>query len=241
MSQSIKSCQFFKRPNNMAKTEHYHTQFEAGCFYHVYNRTIDKGKLFAKAENYIFFLKKYNEYLSGFVDTYAYCLLGNHFHLLIGILPEADIRANLEVFEKSDLGKKITQKKIPTDKKTVHELVSHQFKKFFQSYAMAFNKQQDRVGTLFQTPFKRALIDNDQYFTNMVYYIHSNPKKHGFVTDFKQYEWSSYQRMLIEKPTKLRKREVLNWFGGKESYLLFHTMDDSILPKNWNLDDDDQI
>jgi putative transposase len=42
----------------MAKTEHYHTQFEEGRYYHIYNRTIDKGKLFANEGNYIFFLKK---------------------------------------------------------------------------------------------------------------------------------------------------------------------------------------
>jgi putative transposase len=48
----------------MAKTEHYYTQFEAGGFYHVYNRTIDQGKLFANYGNYVFFLKKFDEYLS---------------------------------------------------------------------------------------------------------------------------------------------------------------------------------
>ncbi len=221
----------------MAKTEHYYTQFEAGNYYHVYNRTVDKGKLFANAGNYMFFLKKFDEYLSGFVNTYAYCLLGNHFHWLIGVLPEEEIRANLEKFEKSDSGKKIVQNKKQNSDKTLHEIVSHQFKKFFQSYAMAYNKQQDRVGTLFQTPFKRAWIDNDEYFTNMIFYIHANPRKHGFVDDFKNYEWSSYQRILMEKPTKLRKREVLDWFGGKDAYLKFHTINDITLPENWDLDD----
>lgn len=221
----------------MAKTEHYYTQFEAGNYYHVYNRTVDKGKLFANADNYMFFLKKFDEYLSGFINTYAYCLLGNHFHWLIGVLPEVEIRANLEKFEKSDSGKKIVQNKKQNSDKTVHEIVSHQFKKFFQSYAMAYNKQQDRVGTLFQTPFKRAWIDNDEYFTNMIFYIHANPRKHGFIDDFKNYEWSSYQRILMEKPTKLRKREVLEWFGGKDAYLKFHTINDITLPKNWDLDD----
>jgi putative transposase len=221
----------------MAKTEHYYTQFEAGNYYHVYNRTVDKGKLFANAGNYMFFLKKFDEYLSGFVNTFAYCLLGNHFHWLIGVLPEDEIRTNLEKFEKSDSGKKIVQNKKQNSDKTVHEIVSHQFKKFFQSYAMAYNKQQDRVGTLFQTPFKRAWIDNDEYFTNMIFYIHANPQKHGFVDDFKNYEWSSYQRILMEKPTKLRKREVLDWFGGKDAYLKFHTINDITLPENWDLDD----
>ncbi len=221
----------------MAKTDHYYTQFETEGFYHVYNRTIDKGKLFANEGNYVFFLKKYDEYLSGFVNTYAYCLLGNHFHLLIEILPEVEVKSNLEVFRKSDIGKTVVKKGTSNINKSVHDIVSHQFQKFFQSYAMAYNKQQERVGTLFQTPFKRVKVDNDQYFTNMVYYIHSNPRKHGFMEDFRQYEWSSFQRILIEKPTKLRKREVLNWFGGKEAYLQFHANQKGDLPKDWELDD----
>jgi putative transposase len=53
----------------MAKTEHYFTQFESERFYHVYNRTIDKGKLFANEDNYLFFLKKFDEYLSDYVET----------------------------------------------------------------------------------------------------------------------------------------------------------------------------
>ena len=67
-----------------------------------------------------------------------------------------------------------------------HQIVSHQFRKFFQSYAMSFNNQQQRVGALFQTPFKRALVDNDSYFTQLIYYIHSNAQHHGMVKDFRE-------------------------------------------------------
>jgi putative transposase len=221
----------------MAKTEHYYTQFESGNFYHIYNRTIDKGKLFANEDNYSFFLKKFDEYLSDYVETYAYCLLGNHFHWLIRILPEEVIREKLIKFEKENPAKILGKKKL-TSEKTIHEIVSHQFQKFFQSYAMAYNKQHDRVGTLFQTPFKRALVDNDKYFTNLIYYIHTNPQKHGICNDFREYQWSSYQRFLIDRLTKLRKQEVLDWFGGKDEYSRFHATDEGRdLPKGWDLDD----
>jgi hypothetical protein len=195
----------------MAKTEHYYTKFEESDFYHVYNRSIDKKPMFSNAGNYDFFLKKYDEYLSPVADTYAYCLLGNHFHLLIRIKDEIRPIPGVAI-ETSD------QKA----QKTTHDVVSHQFKKFFQSYAMAYNKQQDRIGTLFQTPFKRALVPNDTYFTKLIYYIHSNPQHHGLIDDFRKWPRSSYSRMLIEKPSKLRKQEVIDWFGGANRYLQYH-------------------
>ncbi|MDX2190245.1 MAG: hypothetical protein SFY32_10300 [Bacteroidota bacterium] len=166
--------------------------------------------MFHNSGNYVYFLKKYDEYLSPVLDTYAYCLLGNHFHLLVRIKPISD----LTTFKKFDHSKLLNL--------TAHDIVSHQFRKFFQSYSMAFNKQSNRIGTLFQTPFKRAVVNNEQHFNNLVYYIHTNPKRHDLVDDFKDWEWSSYERILIEKPTKLKKNEVLNWFGNKNEFVKFH-------------------
>ena len=210
----------------MAKTEHYYTQFETGHFYHVYNRAVDKKSMFHNDENFEFFLKRYDQYLSPVIDTYAYCLLQNHFHLLIRVKEDIGDARDLTTFQKlSNL----------SGDNPVHHVVSHQFRKFFQSYAMAFNKQQERVGTLFQTPFKRALITDDSYFTQLIYYIHANPQNHHIVDDFKKWKWSSYNSILLDKPTKLKKQEVLAWFGGKEPYLDFHSslqqikLDDGLL------------
>jgi putative transposase len=196
----------------LATKEHYYTKFEEGYFYHVYNRSIDKQPLFRSNDNFRYFLKKYDEYLSPVADTYAYCLLGNHFHILLRV------KEDLTTFGKlSNL-----PTRHPFAEKATHEIVSHQFRKFFQSYAMAFNKQHKRIGTLFQTPFKRALVNDDAYFTRLVYYIHANPQYHGLIDDFREWPWSSYARILIEKPSKLKKQEVINWFGDKNKFLSYH-------------------
>ena len=63
----------------MAKTEHYHTKFEEGKFYHIYNRAIDRQHMFKSTENYLYFLKRFDFYLSDVVQVYAYCLLDNIF------------------------------------------------------------------------------------------------------------------------------------------------------------------
>jgi len=199
----------------MAIVEHYYTRFEENKFYHIYNRTIDRKAMFCNDGNFEFFLKRYNDYLSPFIETFSYCLLGNHFHLLIKIRSLEELNKDLTTFQKlSNLNEK---------PKSVHDIISHQFRKFFQSYAMAFNKQQNRIGTLFQTPFKRALVDNDTYFMVLVYYIHANPEAHHLIDDFRDWKWSSYNRMLINKPSKLMKQEVFEWFGTKANFEQYHS------------------
>jgi REP element-mobilizing transposase RayT len=192
----------------MAIVEHYYTKFEEDRFYHIYNRSIDKKAMFCNNGNYEYFLKKYDAYLSPVLDTYAYCLLGNHFHLLVRI---KDLTTHKDL---SNLNQDTP--------KSTHNIISHQFRKFFQCYAMAFNKQQNRTGTLFQTPFKRALVNNDSYFTKLIYYIHANPQTHQLIADFKEWRWSSYQRILMDKQTKLKKEEVLGWFGNKQLFETYH-------------------
>jgi len=201
----------------MALTEHYYTKFEGGNFYHVYNRSVDRKPMFRSDDNYRFFLKQYDYYLSGVIDTYAYCLLGNHFHLLVRIPGMTD----LSTFQK------LTN--LLTGDKTIHQVVSHQFRKLFQSYAQAFNKQQNRTGTLFQTPFKRVQVDSDQYFTHLVHYIHANPQLHGLIDDFRDWKWSSYDSILSNKPTKINKQEVINWFGTVGRYKEFHADNQKVI------------
>jgi len=184
----------------MAKEAHYYTKFEEGKFYHIYNRTIDKKPMFTNKGNNEFFLQKLRVYLLNVADVYAYCLLDNHFHILIRVNENlSEYRLANRILETTD----------------THYIVSKQFRIFFQSYALAFNKQQNRFGTLFQTPFKRALVNNDNYFTHLIYYIHSNPQKHNLINDFRDWKWSSYNGILSLKPSRLMKDNVINWFGGK--------------------------
>lgn len=198
----------------MAKTEHYFTRFENDCIYHVYNRSIDRKPMFKSDENYAFFIRQFDKYLSNFVKIYSYNLLGNHFHFMIKI-------NDLTTFEKlSNLDQKLSNlKKSGQKSKTTHDIVSQQFKKFFQSYAMAYNKQQNRTGTLFQTPFKRALIENEEYLRELSCYINTNAEKHNIVNDFKDWKWSSYHNLIASKNTKLLRDELFELFGNRENFI----------------------
>ena len=104
-------------------------------------------------------------------------------------------------------------------------IVSDQFRRFFIVYSMAINKQQTRAGSLFQKKFKRKKVDTDQYFTQLIFYIHNNPVHHRIHSSLQDYKWSSYQRFLLDKPSKLCKKEVLEWFGGKKEFVELHQRD----------------
>jgi hypothetical protein len=84
------------------------------------------------------------------------------------------------------------------------------------------NKAYDRTGSLFQRPFSRIEITSDRYYTNLVFYIHANPQKHGFVADFRAWPWSSFGALIANAPTYLRRDVVLDWFGGQVGLGMFH-------------------
>ncbi len=99
---------------------------------------------------------------------------------------------------------------------------TQQFKNFFISYAKAINKAYQRTGALFEYPFKKIEIDSDTYFARLIHYIHFNPQKHGFTNDFRAYPHSSYQIIILDKPTTIQREITLKWFGGKEEFVQFH-------------------
>ncbi len=161
-------------------------------------------------------------------ETYAYCLLGNHFHILIRVRDESDIKPSPTL---QKVGK------VDHPAKSIHEIVSHQFRKLFQSYALAFNKQHNRIGTLFQKPFKRALVDSDSYLNRLILYIHLNPQRHNLVKEFKEWPWSSYHTLVSEKHTDLCRQEVLDWFGDTKELVKLHEENGDDLKDHLKIDD----
>jgi len=191
----------------------YLSPLEEDKFYHVYNRANGSDKLFYNEENYRYFLRKYKYYLSNYVETYAYCLLPNHFHMLVKVKSEDAIFASAEV--------------VPTDLQdpselTVSTIVSEQYKRFFLSYAKSINKQEGRKGSLFMRPFKRIPIEDFTYLRNIVIYIHNNPVYHGIMQNTHQYPWSSYNDILSGSENELTNNEVLDWFFDRKNFIYCH-------------------
>jgi REP element-mobilizing transposase RayT len=53
--------------------------------FHIFNHANGFENIFRKEENFYYFLEKYRLYISPIAETYAYCLMPNHFHLVVRI------------------------------------------------------------------------------------------------------------------------------------------------------------
>jgi REP element-mobilizing transposase RayT len=179
----------------------YRIKIEPEKFYHIWNRGNNRENLFYTPANYEYFLRLYDQFIDPVADTYSFCLLPNHFHLLIRTKPILVSPAG----------------------ETSKNPVSLAFQRFFTAYSQAINIQERRTGSLFQKPFKRLEVTTARQLANLVQYIHTNPQKHGIIDDFRHYPWSSYERVMRDRPTKLRKEEVISWFKNKEKYLNYHS------------------
>jgi REP element-mobilizing transposase RayT len=175
--------------------------------YHIYTHANGNENLFRIPENFRFFLKRYHDFVSPVADTYAYCLMPNHVHFLVNYKTEDALVATFGKFE--------TFQKLETR-------ISKQWVNLFSSYTQAFNKMYSRSGSPFAPNFKRKEIANQEYFKNVILYIHQNPIRHGFVSSLAEWPWTSFQAMLIDLPTRLKRKEVLELFGNSSEYIRFH-------------------
>ncbi|RRB11117.1 hypothetical protein EHT87_27440 [Larkinella knui] len=186
-------------------------------YYHIYNHGNGSDLLFREPANYAYFLKKYAQYCAPVADTFAYCLMANHFHFFVRIKPDAELAIHFEISDKlrpvewqAQLARQLSQK----------------FSNFFNAYAKAYNNHFGHKGALFLNPFKRKEVIDERYYNQLIYYIHHNPVKHGFSSEISRWPYSSFQSLLSDKSTLLCRDDVLNWFGGRDAFIAFHANTD---------------
>lgn len=167
-----------------------------GEFYHIYNRGNNKQPIFFSHGNYLYFIKKIREQLFPVCDILAYCLMPNHFHLLI--------RANENsVKERSSFGGKPMQE------------FAYRTGVLLSSYSQAINKQQRTSGSLFQQKTKAKLLSEDNngiiisYLEQCFYYIHQNPLAANLVNDLNGWPYSSYLDYAGLRNGTLCNKEIL--------------------------------
>ena len=170
--------------------------------YHIFNRGVERRKIFTDkweyrraldTMSYYRFLEppiRYSKYIileekwrvqllkslltsRLQVDILAFCLMPNHFHLLL--------------------------------KQTADAGISRFVSKFCDSYSKYFNIKHDRVGPLFQGPFKAVRVESEEQLIHLSRYIHLNPISSFLIkkTELNSYPWSSLPEYLAPQKNTL--------------------------------------
>src|SRR3990167_226271 len=145
-------------------------EFEIDEIYHIFNRGVDKRKIFSNKKDLDRFFESMIAFNSikpigslfeqGFqkeeikkplVDIISYNLLPNHFHLILREIREGGI---------SEFLKRLTG-----------------------GYTWYFNNKNKRSGSLFQGPFKAKHIDSNEYLLHVSVYVNLNDKQKGELGD----------------------------------------------------------
>jgi REP element-mobilizing transposase RayT len=158
-------------------------EFLPNEFYHVYNRGNNKQLVFIEEENYIFFANKIQKELKGFAELVAYCLMPNHYHLLIYTNGKIDNKNN------SSLNRKLGTLQ--------------------SSYTRAFNLRFNRTGSLFQSKMKSKILNkNEHQLRTCFHYIHQNPLKAKLVNRMEEWQFSSYNAYLNHSSKTILNRQI---------------------------------
>lgn len=182
---------------------------ENGKYYHIYNRGNNGIDLFYEIENHKHFLRLYEKYIYPVAETYAWCLMKNHFHILVYIKETGEIDSAKLEYSSTDKPKIVS--------------ASKQFSNLFNAYTLAMNKRYKRTGSLFEKNFRRKVINSETYFQKLVFYVHNNPVHHKFTEHIIEYPWTSYGTVISNKKTKLQREKVIEYFHDIENFKYYHS------------------
>lgn len=186
-------------------------EYEAGGYYHIYNRGVEKRQIYMDEIDYSVFISYLSMYLSplqdlqgsslqekispskvpknyfGEIKLLAYCLMPNHFHLMVK--------------QESDRG------------------IDHFMRSVSTKYVRYFNSKYKRVGPLFQGIYKAVRVESEYQFVYLSKYIHRNPLDLIACKDdpcrLEEYGYSSYGNYLNKYwQGWLNTEEILGLFGS---------------------------
>ncbi|MCK4766233.1 MAG: hypothetical protein KAW12_28825, partial [Candidatus Aminicenantes bacterium] len=194
---------------------------EVGSF-HLISRIVG-AEIILHEEEKEYFLKLLERLASGFfVAIHAFCIMGNHFHILAtGLELEAGKASKKELYQRyrSMYGKNADPPAgafesdgslIPDDDGGVERLrrrlgsISCFVQELKQTFSRWYNKKYDRKGYLWSDRFKGVIVDKDEAQLACSAYIDLNPVRAGIVERPEDYRWCSLG-MRVRNPGRSKK------------------------------------
>lgn len=214
--------------------------FDQGHLYHVYNQGNNKQRIFFSEKNYLYFIEKIRNHILPYADVVAWCLMPNHFHLLLHPCDSRQATCDSRGATQSHPcsthqgacdSRGATQSRTPTP-----QTLNHSIGVMLASYTRAINVQENSSGSLFRQKTKAiCLTKNDtitptylntssgtlinintpqsQYPKICFDYIHNNPVKSGLVSKPENWEFSSAMEFHGIRNNGLVNIEIAKEFG----------------------------
>ena len=145
-------------------------QFQEDYIYHIFNQGNNRQKIFFRRDNYLYFLGKIKEYILPYADVLAWCLMPNHFHLMVHVRAvevavgkgfastgeRGGFALDREGFASSEtLSHPAPGETLPKKTRTLNHSVGI----MLRSYTNAINKQEKRSGSLFRKQTKAECVN----------------------------------------------------------------------------------
>ena len=207
-------------------------QFEPNHIYHIYNRGNNSQKIFFTRGNYLFFLKKVKLYVLPYADILAWCLMPNHFHLMVYV-NRLEVNISEQVTESHQLtgASAVKESHQPTKSRSLNDSISI----LLRFYTRAIQKQENFTGSLFQHRTKAICLtdiegvtpawfettfgvsinipDGEKDYPQVCFnYIHQNPVTAGLVKNPGDWEFSSFRDYAGKRDGKLINRKRASEF-----------------------------
>lgn len=161
--------------------------------YHIMSRTALDGFPLGDIEK-DFMLDLIRRYAALYlVEILGFCLMGNHFHILVRVVPEYK-------FSDEDILKRyvnfygderiFADGLVPSLRLKLSNL-SEFMREIKVGFARFYNRRHNRRGYFWGDRFKSVIVENGETLINCLAYIDLNPLRAGLVERPEQYRWNS--------------------------------------------------
>ena len=163
--------------------------------YHVMSRTALDGLVLGDIEKeYLLNLVKRLSKIY-FTEVLGFCLMGNHFHLLVRMHPgqgydDEEIKTRFSQYYGDEPKIPISDGQIPYFRKK-WESLSEYVKEIKQGFSRFYNRRHHRKGFFWSDRYKSVIVDNGETLINSLAYIDLNPVRAGIVSKPEEYRWAS--------------------------------------------------
>ena len=211
----------------------------APAYYHCMSRVVNRDFLFGdlEKEQFVAFMREYEQFCG--VQVLTYCVMSNHFHILVEVPPRPTILPTAEeligklkglsstAISAGKAEQMIEMFRRSQDTKGEQEYlesffgrmwdVSEFMKLLKQRFSSWYNRTNERKGTLWEERFKSILVDGvGEALITMAAYIDLNSVRAGLVTEPQEYRWSGYGEALAgRKRAKLGLQVLTSALTGR--------------------------